>query len=71
MIIKINTVDLKALAEENVDALAEEEMSVDEALELMDKIRDIEVYYSQNDDMASRQKASLYADIAERIGEQF
>ncbi len=67
MKIKLNNTDIDLLHEAGIEFKPENEYSDDEALDLLDRVYDNEVFFAQDE---NSRKANAYADLADKIQEQ-
>lgn len=68
MILQLDEREVSILAGKGL-VVPEGELSIDEAIEFEDKVRDLEVYYAQ-EGTEDLKKADVFADIADNIWEQ-
>ncbi len=67
MKIKLDNIDMGLLNSAGIKFEPEKEYSDDEALDLLDKVYDREVFFVQD---GNSQKAAAYANLADKIQEQ-
>ena len=70
MIIKINTKEKMLLQNETIE-IEQKNYSENEIFEIVEKIRDAEIFYSQNDGEEDQKKAMILTQIADRIEKDF
>lgn len=69
MKISLSEKEIEMLTDEEIDFNQNHEYTEDEAFELLEQVRDVEVYYSQDlkHNEASYQKYIRYGDLADKI----
>ena len=63
------TVDEKRLMDSRKISYHDGEYSEDEALNLLEDLHDVEIYFAMNGDDASRKMAGRYARLADKVQE--
>ena len=67
MKIKLSKDEIALLTNRNIPFAATEDYDDDEALELLDKVREAQVSYAQNEDYEGRELYSRFERIADKI----
>ncbi|NLL91203.1 MAG: hypothetical protein GX222_02140 [Ruminococcaceae bacterium] len=67
MILKLKESEIEALLKEKIEFIENKDLSEDEAFALSDSVRDVQVYYAQNNNVNLAEK---YAKIADEIDRQ-
>lgn len=67
MNVQLNKSELKSLKDKGIEILSDKDYSEDEIFELLDKLREIEVFYAQGSSENELKMANKYAHIADKI----
>lgn len=70
MLIQLTQTEQKLLAQKGIEYSSTKELTDTEALELLDKVREVEIQFSQAEDFFSKKQFYAYQKIADKIHQQ-
>lgn len=70
MLIQLTQTEQKLLAQKGIEYSSMKELTDTEALELLNKVREVEIQFSQAEDFFSKNQFYAYQKIADKIHQQ-
>ena len=67
MVFDLNSQEVELLKQKNITFIPGRDYTEDDALAILDEVRDAEVYYSQGEDTDSRHLYSQYAALGDKL----